>query len=523
MTPPNSIYSAALMAAGIICLMAAVLIRQTRRNAAGSVPLMILMLALSWWDLTYSLFWAVAPAPYPNFWLYITYVGAVTIPTALLIFTMQLSKLDGWLNNTLLLGLCIEPVAVLVLLFTDAWHGLFFAGKQMQGVGVIEDAGPVFWMNIVYSYLLIFIGMAVLVYRFMQTVGIYKTQIGIILLGLLFPWINSIIFVMGLSPFPNADNTPFSFTFAGLAFTYALMRYRLLDIIPVARDVLIESMSDGVIVIDVQNRLVDINPAAELVLGPAKESRIGKSVEILFSDWSEIVNAFKNVNDIRTEVPVGNPPQSYLDLKISPLYDEQQHFVGRLVVWRDISLLRQAQLELQEQVIRDPLTGLYNRRYLSEIIEREFARAIRGEYSLSFILIDMDHFKEVNDTFGHSMGDAILQRFSAQLLTHIRLGDIVCRYGGEEFLLVLPNMTAEVAYQVAERCRLSVQESDLLENASPLKLTISCGISEYPRHGMKCDALIAAADKALYHAKSVGRNRVVVWQKELAQIPTKLN
>jgi diguanylate cyclase (GGDEF)-like protein/PAS domain S-box-containing protein len=512
MTPPDIAYSGVLMTAGIICIVAGLIVLQTRRNASGSIPLMILLFALSWWDLTYSLFWADVPGPYPNFWLYITYVGAVTVPAALMTFAMQLSEMDDWLKPPLVIGLCIEPLLVLMLLFTDPWHGLFFAGKQTKNIGVILAAGPVFWANVVYSYLLILIGMVVLVRRFIQASGIYKHQMGVVLVGAGIPWINSIIFVSGLSPFPNADNTPFSFTIAGLAFTYALLRYGLLDILPIARHVLIESMSDGVIVLDARNRLVDINPAAERVLGL---STIGKPVEDIFSAWPGVVEAFYEVKDIRAEVSIGKPSQSFLDLKISPLYDSRSNFIGRLMIWRDITPLRKAQMELQEQAIRDSLTGLYNRRYLNEMLERELARAERDEYPVSFVMIDIDHFKEINDSFGHSPGDAVLQRFGAQLMNQTRIGDIICRYGGEEFLVVLPNVTTEIVYQIAERWRRSFQEIQMTQEGKEIRSTISCGISEFPRDGKTGEELIASADKALYRAKATGRNRVVIWQTEL--------
>lgn len=514
MTPPNTGYSAALMVAGIICLVGGLIILQTRRQTSGAVPLMILMFALSWWDLTYSLYWADAPAPYPNFWLYITYVGAVTVPTALLRFAWQLAELQFRLKRALLIGLVVEPVIVLIALFTDPWHGLFFAGEKVENIGMILDGGPVFWMNVIYSYTVILISLIVLVRKYLQTTGLYKTQLGVVLLGSAFPWVNSIIFLFGLSPFPNADNTPFSFTIAGIAFTYALLRYHLLDIIPVARDVLIENMSDGVLVLDARNRLVDINPAAESLLEIKAKSCIGKPVETVLSAWSDMVNTFYEVHDIRTEVPLGKPPESYLDLKISALYDDQNRFLGRLVVWRDISLLRKTQNELQEQAIRDPLTGLYNRRYLNETIDRELSYALREAQPLCFVLIDMDHFKSVNDTFGHGIGDALLQRFAAQLLNQTRIGDIVCRYGGEEFLVILPNVTTDIAFQIAERWRRSVQENTILNQNGEIKLTISCGISEFPANGASCDLLIAVADKALYHAKAMGRNRVITWQDE---------
>lgn len=510
MTPPNIAYSASLMVAGLICLVAGVLVLQTRRTASGSIPLSILMFALSWWDLTYSLFWAGMPAPYPNFWLYVTYVGAVIVPPALLSFAMQLSGASHWLKAPFLIVLCIEPLLVLSLLFTDPWHGLFFAGKETQNIGMILDAGPVFWTNVVYSYLLILISFIVLVRRFIQTSGIYRRQIGVVLIGIGIPWLNSFIFVSGLSPFPNADNTPLSFTIAGLAFTYALLGYRLLDIIPIARHVLIESMGDGVLVLDSRNRLLDINPVAEQILGQSKTAGIGKSAEHIFSAWSDVMKALQEVKEIHTEVPVGDPPRMYLDLKIWPLYDNRRGFIGRLVVWRDITPLKKVQMELQEQAIRDALTGLYNRRYINEALERELARAEREHRPISFVMLDIDHFKNINDTFGHNVGDAVLQNLATQLLSQSRINDVVCRYGGDEFLVILPNVTAEIALKMTERWRKIFLESEALVEYLDIQITVSCGISQYPLHGTTTEELISAADKALYQAKESGRNQVII-------------
>ena len=515
MSPPDIAYSTVLMVAGMICMVAGVLVLQTRRTASGSIPLGVLMFALSWWDLTYSLFWADAPAPYPNFWLYVTYVGAVIVPPALLFFAMQLSGMHDWLKTPFLLILCIEPLLVLTALFTDPWHDLFFAGRETQGIGMILRGGPVFWMNVIYSYLLILIAVVVLIRRFLQTEGMYKKQIGVVLIGVGFPWLNSFIFVLGFSPFPNADNTPFSFSIAGLAFTYALLRYNLLDILPIARHVLIENMSDGVIVIDAQNRLVDINPAAEQLLGLSRKSRIGEPVGNLISTWSDIIASFYDLRETEAVIPIGDPPRSYFDLKISPLYNDHQRFLGRLVVWRDITVLKKAQADLQEQAIRDALTGLYNRRYLDETLDRELARAMREHQPIAFVMLDIDHFKNINDNFGHNEGDVVLQKLATLLLSYTRVGDIVCRYGGEEFLVVLPDVTAEIAFQIAERWRKSFTGLTMPAEHAEANATLSGGIAEFPIHGNTKEELISTADKALYHAKQTGRNRVILWKQDL--------
>jgi diguanylate cyclase (GGDEF)-like protein len=173
------------------------------------------------------------------------------------------------------------------------------------------------------------------------------------------------------------------------------------------------------------------------------------------------------------------------------------------------------QAQLREQAIRDPLTGLYNRRYLNETLERELARATREDYPVSCVMIDIDHFKNVNDTFGHAAGDAMLQSLGAQLVNQSRVADLVYRYGGEEFLVILPNVTAEIAFQIAERWRRTFLASTvLLQDSSSANATLSCGISEFPAHGSSGGELIAAADQAMYRAKAMGRNRVEVARSE---------
>jgi len=275
-------------------------------------------------------------------------------------------------------------------------------------------------------------------------------------------------------------------------------------------------MSDGVIVLDARNRLVDINPAAEQVLGAPKQSIMGEPVGGVFSAWPDVVRAFHDLNETNVEVPIGDSPRSYFDLKISPLYDNGHRYLGRLVVWHDITPLKKAQAELEERAIRDALTGLYNRRYLNESLERELARSRRERQPIGFVMMDIDHFKEINDDFGHHAGDALLQKLAAQLLSHTRIGDIVCRYGGEEFLAVLPNVTAETASQIAERWRKLFMGSTMPLRHLGARATLSCGISEFPAHGDTSEEVMSNADKALYNAKQAGRNRVVIWQKELS-------
>lgn len=172
--------------------------------------------------------------------------------------------------------------------------------------------------------------------------------------------------------------------------------------------------------------------------------------------------------------------------------------------------IRELHLRLQEQAIRDPLTGLYNRRYLDETLERELARAKRDGYPISVAMIDLDHFKRVNDTYGHKAGDEVLRRLGALLHAQARDGDIPCRYGGEEFLLVLPRMPLEVARQRAEQWREAFSGQVTRHGDLDIHVTMSIGLATYPDHAANADALIDRADRALYKAKAAGRNRLEV-------------
>jgi diguanylate cyclase (GGDEF)-like protein len=177
------------------------------------------------------------------------------------------------------------------------------------------------------------------------------------------------------------------------------------------------------------------------------------------------------------------------------------------------------QAQLSEQANRDPLTGLYNRRYLDATLARELARCAREGQPLSLMLIDLDHFKQVNDTYGHPAGDAVLKMLAAMLNQQARAGDVACRYGGEEFLLVLPNMPQDIALRRAEQWRADFAASTVAFDTRQVQATLSVGIATYPDHGNSPEELIRCADRALYRAKSEGRNRVVLFAAESAAGP----
>jgi diguanylate cyclase (GGDEF)-like protein len=168
---------------------------------------------------------------------------------------------------------------------------------------------------------------------------------------------------------------------------------------------------------------------------------------------------------------------------------------------------------LRNQSIRDPLTGLFNRRFMEESLEREIRRAQRHRHLVGVILLDVDHFKRINDTYGHDAGDAVLRALAAFLKTSVRSSDVACRYGGEEFLLLLPEAPFEVTQRRAEELRHGVKQLTIRHQGEILPpFSISLGVATYPDHGTAGYDVVAAADAALYRAKAAGRDRAVVAQ-----------
>jgi diguanylate cyclase (GGDEF)-like protein/PAS domain S-box-containing protein len=471
------------------------------------------------------------PRPDEFFWIDLTYFGVVIIPTAFLAFALCYTGRCHYFTGRAIALLSVEPILTLLILWTDDWHGAFFAGKRESGSVAILDGGFWFWFNVIYSYLLIMIGFIILLNLFIRSPRLYRLQAGIVLFGAAAPWAVNAVSIFGQSPFPALELTPIAFTVTGVAFTFGILQFGFLDLAPIARHALVENMGDGMIVLDVQGRVVDINPAASRLIGVGMKSPIGKPIGTLLQEpWHELPGRYVDILEGKDEIQITGSPPRYFDLQIEPLHDPNGKLSGRLVTFREITARKQVELELRkanqrlkdqlaeiemlqeqlcEQVTRDPLTGLFNRRYLQETLERELARADREGSCLSVIMIDIDHFKDFNDTYGHMAGDLVLRALADLLQYSSRAGDIACRYGGEEFLVVFPWASLQDAGQRADQIRQKFQDQPVVYSELQLTVTLSAGVAGFPQHGDNVDEILRAADRALYQAKRAGRNRVV--------------
>ena len=519
------LYSILLLASALVALLTA-MVGIRRRMAPGATTLVVFMLAIAWWAGTYAVHWVSPTWPKPFFWLDATYVGAVTVPTAFFVFVLQYTGRGKLITPYSCLLLAIMPVLTLALLWTDAYHGLFFAGRRTSTSGAIFDGGPWFWINIIYLYGLMLIGTILLIQTYLRVPHMQRRQVGILLAGSLIPWIVNILCLAELNPLINLDLTPFAFLLSGIAFSYGLFRYYLLEILPIAREALVEYLDSGVLVLDVQNRVADMNEAARRLLDVKEHVALGSPAERFLSRYPDVWVHCQSPNPLSWTLIHWD--EQYIELRVEPLY-RGNTFSGRLVVFYDVSEMMRAQIQVQqmnerltlqlaeneklqtqlrEQAIRDPLTNLYNRRYLEQSLEQLLPAAEQVGTPVSLFALDIDSFKCLNDGYGHAAGDLILQTLSQVILSHIQCESVACRMGGDEFLVVLPNVSHDAALKLAEELREAMGQVRVPYRGATLSCSISIGVCTYPLHERTIDGLFYRADQALYQAKRTGRNKV---------------
>jgi len=288
---------------------------------------------------------------------------------------------------------------------------------------------------------------------------------------------------------------------------------------------LFEAAQDGILLLDAATgAITDVNPFLIKMLGYSREEFVEKKLwEVgAFRDIQASQEAFEALQKneyIRYEdLPLKAKSGKLIDVEfVSNVYLVGGERVIQCNI-RDITerkraedALLQSQALLLEQSVRDHLTGLFNRRYMEETLERELLRSARKQLSLGIIMLDVDDFKRFNDTWGHAAGDEVLRKLGDLLLRQVRGEDIACRYGGDEFIIVLPDATQEVTRQRAELIAAQASDFHLQVDGQSLGVaTLSLGVALFPDHGHTSTTILRAADAALYRAKHEGRGRVAV-------------
>lgn len=329
------------------------------RRTQGATPFAVQMIILLQWEISYILQVAATDLPTKFLWDKITFLGVVAMPVAWLVFAVEYIGRKSWINARRLALLSIMPVITTIIIWTNPSHGLFW-----PDIGIVQEGsflliktsnGPWFWVHAAYSYILIMIGLVMLIRALLQWPAQYRAQMSVVMFSILTPLIANILTIFKIVS-TDIDLTPFAFTVTGLGMGYAMFHHRLLDIAPIARDLVINGMKDGVIILDADRRIVDINPAAERFLGRLGDLQpIGKSITSLLGPWPELVERYRNIemDEAEDEITRGEgDSQRWYELRLSTLRDRNRIFVGQVITIRDSTRRKRAEKQVAESEAR---------------------------------------------------------------------------------------------------------------------------------------------------------------------------
>ena len=343
-----------LVAAGIS--IAVVIAALRRRTAPGAMMFALLMLAVAEWALGYALELGSTDLGSKILWSKVQYLGIVTVPVAWVAFAVQFTNNERWLTRRTRGWFFAIPSITLILVWTNEAHGLIWRETLLDITGslpaLVVNYGVWFFIHTLYSYLLLITGTILLIRLLVRYSSLYRWQVGTLLLGVMAPWLGNVVYLLGWAPLPNLDITPFAFTISGILLSWGLFRFRLLDIVPVARRAVVEMMRDAVIVLDLQNRLVDLNPAARQLVSKNSTALIGRSADQVFAEWPDLIDRYRGVAETRSEITLTQKGKiRTYELRISPIYDRAKQITGRLIIVRDMTALKKANEELQRQAL----------------------------------------------------------------------------------------------------------------------------------------------------------------------------
>ncbi len=670
-------YVGVLLLNGLLSIFMAILVLR-RQNMRGREVLFFLMLAAMEVSIAGALEVSAVEIPSKVFWAKIGYLGDQSGPVLFLLFALEYTYQDDRLTRRNTLLLCVLPLVTMILAATNDWHHLIWTGyKPSPGnpTILIYSHGWWFWLCTLYSYAIVLAGCIALLLAAVRIPQLYRRQVVILFAATIIPGVGNLMYLAGLLPVAGLDLAPITFNLAGLILLSGVMWFGLFDLVPIARDVLIEHMKDSILVVDQSDRLVDINPVVQKQIGKSSRDAIGQPIESIIAFWSGLSEKIRSAIELKTEVSLSGDPPRYFELQISPLRDHRKHFMGKLIIVHDITQRRKLEeelahnvdelriinrislavtaglnmdkvlktlheqcsqvapidifyvalrdesssliniplyyengkyqvgpsrdinehpgmigsiirarrtmylhdtvnpitrplkretseltkpimayvgipLTLRDQVIGvmaiqnyrpnvytedqihlfehiavhaaiaienarlyseeqrlaiiDELTGIYNYRGLVELGTREVERARRFKRPLSALFFDIDDFRKFNNTFSHGIGNLILETVAQKCRLTLRSVDVLTRYGGDEFVALLPETDLVEAQEVARRLYGVIRDTKIMTSYGELGVTISVGVTTFTEEISDLYKLIDQANLGERLAKQKG-------------------
>lgn len=396
-----------------------------------------------------------------------------------------------------------------ILLFTEPFHHLIRTRVWLEPIGAFERVGMsrtlLGYLFFALNNVLVLWGMGLLLINYRRVTGIQRTQYTLIIIATLFPfvlpWLARIFnwhLTVSVSMLPSS-----------LFIFYALHMYKFLQVRPLAREKVLEHIAEGILIADEEGQVIDANPAARIIEERAENGRlIGAYLDDFFEGHPNLRALCGGGEQGKTEAEIGGLT---FEVRFIPIHVRGKR-TGSLLIFHDITERKTYEEELIRRATTDGLTELSNRMHFLERLDeaRKICEASRSPISL--MLIDLDHFKDINDRYGHLTGDEVLRSFAALLKVAAGEAGVAGRIGGEEFALLLPRTDGETAYKIAEEIRQRVQRKPSGsaasgERESGIPYSISIGVAELHDPRMTNEAWFSLADTCLYASKQNGRNQ----------------
>ncbi|MFD3156930.1 diguanylate cyclase [Haloimpatiens sp. FM7330] len=559
--------------------------------------------------------------------------------TACFGFALQYTRQKSRLKFKEYFLLAIEPVTIWILAVSN-YTNLFRENARMYTGGpipaLIYDLNSASWFDLTYGYIMYFLFVVILIKFFIRTHSLYRKQLIIILFGVSIAALGLILFLLGLTPKFMRDPVPVTFTILNISIAFSIYRYKFLNVVPIAREVIFEKLNMGLIVLDTNKIVIDINLIAKNIINSNTKNIIGHHINEVLNNLKNIFIDLDHTKRMKSEITIEKYNKKFVyDVKILPILKKDKIHIGWIMSFEDISerkrlekalqaseekyrnvsefandgiaivqngsvkyvnkklsqilkssyeeivdsrfeeyivpelrsklkenykkrlegknvdsryeaiLLckdrstlevevnaavmnyngslatlayirditerKRAEKILEELATKDVLTHIFNRRHFFILAEKEFGESIKNNICLYAIMIDIDYFKNVNDRYGHAIGDKVLCSIANSIKNSIRKTDLCCRYGGEEFAVLLPKTCINEARVIAERIRKNIMSMYVNTEKGKISVTASlggAGILENSEDSI--DKLFDRADKCMYDAKNSGRNKVVM-------------
>jgi diguanylate cyclase (GGDEF)-like protein/PAS domain S-box-containing protein len=512
-------YAALLIATGAVDVAGAIGVWR-RRGSPGRNSLCVAMLATAVWSFAYALELSAPTTGQRELWGALKYIGVTGLPAAWLVFALQYTGRVERPSRRFLGALTIEPLIVGILLAVPGTRHLirFYPPGPPQRIPT-ANAGALYWPHVIYSNALILTGSAILLVTVMRVSRLYWRQSITLLVAICLPLIGNAMTDFNAPPFQHLDPSPLATSLAAWVLVLGVLRYRLLDLRPVARTHVVETMRDAVLVADAHGHVVDANPAAVTLLGRRAGELVGRPVADLLTDLARPMNfPDPGVYDIQFST---SKAERDMELSVTPLEDARGATAGRVLVFRDVTERRELERELRRLAYTDKLTGLPNRALFHDRLEQALVMAERHNTPVAVLFLDLDRFKIINDSLGHEIGDEVLVAVAQRLRRCLRAEDTLARLGGDEFAILLPEIAnRRDTHLVTDKCLAALSDPELI-GTHELTVNASIGVAIAPDDGADVPHLLRSADAAMYRAKARGGGRAETFTHLLEQEVTR--